>query len=90
MNAFKVSTDVCVFCCGLTIGKKVNTRLRRKSGSTDQVLAPSSFATENQLTHAGITRHCVDQLSICASCQSNWASPDFNSGSLVYPKVYLN
>ena len=85
MNALKISTDVCVFCCGFIFGRKVNCRLRRKSGS--QVLSTSSLATEDQLRHAGITRHCVDQLSICAPCQSNWASPDFIPGDLVYPKV---
>ena len=87
MNFLQVSCDVCVFCCGLTIGKKLNNRLRRKSGSHDQVLAPSSHATEDQLIKAGITRHCVDKLSICPTCQENWTSPEFDSGNLIYPKV---
>ena len=89
MLKFNVATDVCIFCAGLTIGKTIKNRCRRKSNPHDEVLVSSNHAAEDQLTQAGINRHCVEQLSICPQCQRDWQKPDFDKGSLIYPKVCL-
>ena len=81
MTRFNLKTDVCIMCCGLTIGKVVKNRHRSQS------ILPENIATHSQLEKAGITRSCVGELSICQDCQKNWAKPDFNKGFLTFPKV---
>ena len=86
MFQFDLKTDVCVLCCGLTVGSEVNKRLRRKSYSNETVQR-STIASQEQLQKAGVTRSCHGQLSICWNCIRNWSKPDYNRGSLTFPKV---
>ena len=83
MTNFDLQLDLCILCCGLTIGNQPKGRNRHRS----QSILPSRVATAEQLQKAGITRSCVGELSICDTCQENWDKPDFNKGFLLFPKV---